>query len=39
MVFAVENKEKRQEILRQKEILITKVAIKVVKYLEVSPTI
>ncbi len=38
IVFAVENEEKRQEILRQKEILIAGVATKVVKYLEVSPT-
>jgi hypothetical protein len=37
-VFAIENKEKRQEILKQKEILIAGVATKVVKYLEVSPT-
>src|SRR5882762_5490961 len=39
IVFAIENKEKRQEILKQKEILIAGVATKVVKYLEVSPTI
>src|SRR6266576_1966066 len=38
MVFTIENEEKRQEILKQKEILIIGVAIKVVKYLEVSPT-
>ena len=38
IVFAVENEEKRQEILKQKEILIAGVATKVVKYLEVSPT-
>ena len=38
IVFAIENKEKRQEILKQKEILIAGVATKVVKYLEVSPT-
>src|SRR6266576_4434581 len=38
MVFTIENEEKRQEILKQKEILIAVVAIKVVKYLEVSPT-
>jgi len=39
IVFAIENEEKRQEILKQKEILIAGVATKVVKYLEVSPTI
>ena len=39
IVFAIENKEKRQEILKQKEILIAGVAAKVVKYLKVSPTI
>jgi len=39
IVFAIENKEKRQDILRQKEIQIAGVATKVVKYLEVSPTI
>jgi len=38
IVFTVENEEKRQEILRQKEILIAGTATKVVKYLEVSPT-
>ena len=38
IVFTVENKEKRQEILKQKEILIAGTATKVVKYLEVSPT-
>ena len=37
-MLAVENEEKRQEILKQKEILIAGVATKVVKYLEVSPT-
>ena len=31
-------KKKRQEILRQKEILIAGIATKVVKYLKVSPT-
>src|SRR6266576_3594136 len=31
-------KKKRQEILKQKEILIAGIATKVVKYLEVSPT-
>ena len=39
IVFAIENKEKRQEILKQKEIQIAGVATKVVKYLKVSPTI
>ena len=39
IVFTVENEEKRQEILKQKEILIAGTATKVVKYLEVSPTI
>ena len=39
IVFNIENKEKRQEILKQKEILIAGVAAKVVKYLKVSPTI
>ncbi len=39
IVFTVENEEKRQEILKQKEILIAGIATKVVKYLEVSPTI
>ena len=34
----IENEEKRQEILKQKEILIAGIATKVVKYLEVSPT-
>ncbi len=38
IVFTVENEEKRQEILKQKEILIAGTATKVVKYLEVSPT-
>jgi len=38
MVFTIENEEKRQEILKQKKILITGTAIKVVKYLEVFPT-
>jgi len=38
IVFTVENKEKRQEILKQKEVLIAGTATKVVKYLEVSPT-
>ena len=38
MVFTIENEEKRQEILKQKEILIAGTATKVVKYLEVSPT-
>jgi hypothetical protein len=38
IVFAIENEEKRQEILKQKEILIAGVAAKVVKYLKVSPT-
>ncbi len=37
-MFTVENEEKRQEILKQKEILIAGTATKVVKYLEVSPT-
>ena len=39
IVFTVENEEKRQEILKQKEILIAGTATKVVKYLEVSPII
>src|SRR6266576_1991333 len=39
IVFTVENEEKRQEILKQKEISIAGVAAKVVKYLKVSPTI
>jgi len=38
IVFAIENEEKRQEILKQKEILIAGVAAKVVKYLKISPT-
>ena len=38
IVFTIENKEKRQEILKQKEILIAGTANKVVNYLEVSPT-
>ncbi|OCK94420.1 uncharacterized protein K441DRAFT_561963, partial [Cenococcum geophilum 1.58] len=38
IVFTIENEEKRQEILKQKEILIAGTATKVVKYLEVSPT-
>jgi len=38
VTFTIENKEKRQEILKQKEILIIGTATKVVKYLEVSPT-
>ncbi|OCL00407.1 uncharacterized protein K441DRAFT_519147, partial [Cenococcum geophilum 1.58] len=38
IVFTIENKDRRQEILKQKEILITGTATKVVKYLEVSPT-
>jgi hypothetical protein len=38
IVFAIENEEKRQEILKQKEILIAGIATKVVKYLKVSPT-
>src|SRR6266704_1083837 len=38
IVFTVENKEKRQEILKQKEILITGTATKVVKYLKVPST-
>ena len=37
IVFAVENEEKRQEILSQKDILIAGAVIKVVKYLKVSP--
>src|SRR6266436_8898509 len=39
IVFAIENEEKRQEILKQKGILIAGVAVTVVKYLKVSPTI
>ena len=39
IVFAIENEEKRQEILKHKEILIAGVAAKVVKYLKISPTI
>jgi hypothetical protein len=38
IVFTIENEEKRQEILKQKEISIAGTATKVVKYLEVSPT-
>jgi hypothetical protein len=38
IVFTLENEEKRQEILKQKEISIAGTATKVVKYLEVSPT-
>ncbi len=38
IVFAVENENKGQEILKQKEILIAGVAAKVVKYLKISPT-
>jgi hypothetical protein len=38
IVFTIENEEKRQEILKQKEILIAGTATKVVKYLKVSPT-
>jgi len=38
IVFTVENEEKRQEILKQKEISVAGTATKVVKYLEVSPT-
>ena len=38
IVFTIENEEKRQEILKQKEISIAGIATKVVKYLEVSPT-
>jgi len=38
IIFTVENEEKRQEILKQKEILIAGTVTKVVKYLEVSPT-
>src|SRR6266568_2610093 len=38
IVFTIENEEKRQEILKQKEILIAGIATKVVKCLEVSPT-
>jgi hypothetical protein len=38
IVFTIENEEKRQEIFKQKEILIAGTATKVVKYLEVSPT-
>ena len=38
IVFTVENEKKRQEILKQKEILIAGIASKVVKYLKVSPT-
>ena len=38
IVFTVENEEKRQEILKQKEISIAGTATKVVKYLDVSPT-
>jgi len=36
--LAIENEEKRQEILKQKEILIAGVATRVVKYLKISPT-
>src|SRR6202034_422583 len=39
IVFTIENEEKRQEILKHKEILIAGVAAKVVKYLKISPTI
>jgi cell division septum initiation protein DivIVA len=38
IVFTIESEEKRQEILKQKEISIAGTATKVVKYLEVSPT-
>ena len=38
IVFAIKNKEKRQKILSQKEILIAGAVIKVVKYLKVSFT-
>ncbi|OCK89745.1 uncharacterized protein K441DRAFT_582802, partial [Cenococcum geophilum 1.58] len=38
IVFTIESEEKRQEILKQKEISIAGIATKVVKYLEVSPT-
>ena len=31
-------KKKKQEILKQKEILIARVAVKVIKYLKISPT-
>ena len=39
IVFTVKSKKKKQEILKQKEILIASTATKVVKYLKVSPTI
>jgi len=38
IVFPIENKEKIQEILKQKDILIVGTATKVVKYLKVSLT-
>ena len=38
IVFTIENEEKRQEILKQKEISIAGTVTKVVKYLKVSPT-
>ena len=38
IVFTIENEEKRQEILKQKKILIAGIVTKVVKYLKVSPT-
>ncbi|OCK88178.1 uncharacterized protein K441DRAFT_739512, partial [Cenococcum geophilum 1.58] len=38
IVFTIKNEEKRQEILKQKEISTAGTATKVVKYLKVSPT-
>ena len=38
IVFTIKNEEKRQEILKKKEIVIAGAVIMVVKYLKVSPT-